>query len=73
MNQPANLNNLSKPMPKQALNTTGAISLTIMLVSLVAYMMKTGQVNIVMGGLVIITGVISGIAWGKVLGSDAEA
>lgn len=73
MNQPAHLNNLPKVMPKQVLRTTGAISLTIILISLVAYMMKTGQVNIVMGGTVILTGIISGIAWGNVLGNDAEA
>lgn len=60
-------------MPKQALRTTGAISLTIILISLVAYMMKTGQVNIVMGAMVILGGIVSGIAWGNVLGTNAEA
>lgn len=58
-----------KPVQPQgkSYGTLGAVGLAVIFFSLIVYMVKTNEVNFVTGALMILAGLLSGIAWAGIL------
>lgn len=67
MNQFMSIQKKTRTASGVRLRIAGAIGLAVIFFSLIGYMIKTNEVNFITGGLVVLTGLFSGIAWGDIL------
>lgn len=67
MNQFMGIQKKTRTASGVRLRIIGAIALAVIFFSLIVYMVKTNEVNFITGGLVVLTGLFSGISWGDIL------